>query len=431
MQKSSRFLVKKLSRNDCGWADSRENGHQSGPYIPHDIRKAGFFPELQNTNPDKPHIYDVQFETYWPSVDERKLSVFKHYSNKGSEAHMTHVPKSEFAGLAPASWLVGGTLQVPIDGSCRYWFMVIDSESEEAETLETVLELSSEFHYGIFDPTQLPSLQKTAVEQLIEELSTAVKSGHLSAFLTTVVTLPDPRKIALDAQNVFLEQSGLKALDPYEIQNPGDAVMRISRDIEFNLYKRLELRRRAAEIVRLLASGGSDLVTSIVRNFPAMDAIFLSASQQRKTRAGLSFELHVAALLRGGNIRYEAQAVTGGRRPDFVLPSVAVLKQKRRPFDAAMVLALKTTLRERWKQISMEKLNCSLFLATVDDRISEPAIEEMSKQGICLVVPESLKESDENVYADKTNVISFRSFFDDEIARKRPSLRIVHILPVI
>ena len=88
-----------------------------------------------------------------------------------------------------------------------------------------------------------------------------------------------------------------------------------------------------------------------------------------------------------------------------------------------MVLSAKTTLRERWKQVAMEKFNCALFLATVDDRVSSTAIDDMNTQGIHLVVSESLKKSTETCYKGKINVITFREFFDEEISAKRPSYR--------
>ena len=196
-----------------------------------------------------------------------------------------------------------------------------------------------------------------------------------------------------------------------------------SRDIEFALYRRAELRHRATDVVRILSLGGNDLATSIVRGFPALDASFLSASQQRKSRGGLSFELHVSTMLRDGRIRFEEQIVTGSRRPDFVLPNLKELKRKGRSFESALVLAVKTTLRERWKQVDSEKLNSALFLATVDDRVTTASIAEMNSKDICLVVPESLKRSKETCYPTSGNVISFRQFFDDEITRKRPLLR--------
>ena len=104
----------------------------------------------------------------------------------------------------------------------------------------------------------------------------------------------------------------------------------------------------------------------------------------------------------------------GGRRPDFVLPDVAALNDPQR--TDALILSLKTTLRERWKQLGLERRHGDVFLATVDDRVSTPAIEEMARNGIVLVVPESLKKSKEAVYADCVHVITFRQFFDQRVA---------------
>lgn len=87
-----------------------------------------------------------------------------------------------------------------------------------------------------------------------------------------------------------------------------------------------------------------------------------------------------------------------------------------------MILSLKTTLRERWKQLGMERKHGAVFLATVDDRVSTPAIEEMARNDIVLVVPESLKTSKEACYSGSTDVITFHDFFRVQIGERRPSL---------
>ncbi len=235
--------------------------------------------------------------------------------------------------------------------------------------------------------------------------------------------MPTPESLAKKAQNLFLAQHGAKNLDPYCLRCPGDALMTISRDIEYTLYKSAERRHRAVEVIRIIRNGGQDLVAAIVRGYPALDAAFLSASQQRKSRAGRSFEQHIAKLFQDGGIAFEEQAIMGGRRPDFVLPNLITLKSESRSFNDALIFSAKTTLRERWKQLAMEKFKCALFLATVDDRVSEQAIDDMSKQEIQLVVPESLKKSKETCYNEKSNVITFREFFDSEISAKRGGLR--------
>jgi hypothetical protein len=162
------------------------------------------------------------------------------------------------------------------------------------------------------------------------------------------------------------------------------------------------------------------MVTSLVRGFGALDQLFLSAAQTRKSRAGLSFEHHVKRLLVDGRVRHEAQVVFGGRRPDFVLPDVASLRDKKR--TDALILSLKTTLRERWKQLGLERKHGTVFLATVDDRVSSQAIEEMARNDIMLVVPESLKTAKEACYSNAKSVITFSDFFCDQIGRRRPAL---------
>lgn len=420
--KSSTVFIKKLARNDCAWADSAENGHQNGVYIPREIRESDFFPPLQNSNSDKPHIFDARFWTVWPATGEAQHSALKHYSNKGTEMHFTRVPRDEFNDLTPASWLVGGLLEHSM-GETTHWFMVIDSASEEAELLESMFALDSDFHFALFDPTHLPTAEQDNTDQLIEDLAKALREGSLDQFVLDASRMPASGEFAIQAQIAWLEENNLEKMDPWNIPNPGDAVMRISRDIEYALYKQSEVRFRAAQVLRTM-SMDANLVSAIVRGFPELDATFLSAAQTRKSRAGRSFEHHVGRVFRDGCIRHEEQVIFGSRRPDFVLPDVSTLRSKSRDFNDAAIVSLKTTLRERWKQLSLERFNGDVFLATVDDRVTADAISDMADNGIRLVVPESLKKSKETCYSDKANVITFRTFFDEEIARKRPFLRL-------
>lgn len=197
-----------------------------------------------------------------------------------------------------------------------------------------------------------------------------------------------------------------------------DAITRISRDIKYALYQQAELRQRAAQAAALLLRG-KDPLRALVKGFRQLDGLFLSAAQTRKSRAGLSFEQHVQRLLADGRIRHQPQAVFGGRRPDFVLPDAHALNDADN--REVLILSLKTTLRERWKQLGLERRHAEVFLATVDDRVSAQAIADMATAGIVLVVPESLKTAKEACYEKAAGVISFRSFFDNHVAT-RPAL---------
>jgi hypothetical protein len=420
-KRSSELLVKKLSRNDTSWAEGKSN--QAGFYVPANIRASDFFPELVADNPEKLHILHAECPTFWPQTGEVKPSGWRHFTNKGPEAHFTVIPKEPFIGLSPASLLVGGKLRESIDG-VWHWFVVLDSSSDSSEFIETALDLPWDFHSGLFDPGRLETtLPRDELLELIEQITIAIRLGQLDKFLKSVSSLPRPEDIALEAQEFYLAHSGRASLNPFEIECPGDVIMLISRDIEYSIFKRLELRRRATEVVNVLSSGQTDLVTSVVRGFAALDTIFLSASQQRKTRAGRSFEHHISRTLTDGGVAFEEQAVMGGRRPDFVLPSARVLRRANaRAFNDAAILSAKTSLRERWKQLSREDFKAQVYLATVDDRVPGSAIAEMEMLGIVLVVPESLKASNETCYPSNSNVISFSDFFNREVLGARPFL---------
>lgn len=193
--------------------------------------------------------------------------------------------------------------------------------------------------------------------------------------------------------------------------------------MEYGIFRQLQIQAKAISLIRLLLGDDPSAVTtervlrSIVVDFPKIDALLLSAAQQRKSRAGYSFEHHIEAMLIDGAVPFEKQVVIKAKkRPDFILPSFKLYDDAARGRGEALVLSAKTTLRERWKQVGQEINNCDLFLATVDENIASNAIEDMAEQGIRLVVPESLKDSDITEYKGQPSVLSFKEFFETHIA---------------
>lgn len=417
---SELIFIKKLSRNDHSWADDPKK-HQNGVFIPSDAMMSGFFPDLENKNIEKPHIKEANIFTFWPVTGELKKSALKHYTNKGNEVHLTGVPKSEFSGLSPASFLIGGKFKSPIEKKSDYWFLTMDSLGDDAESLETALELSYNFHSAIYVASAI-DLKNYLYRDLILEINNAIKEDRLQYLVKTVENLPPPEYFAVNAQEWYLRENNLKSMDFREMDCPGDALMVISRDIEYKIFKEQELRQRAIQVIDLLRGKDADIVKTIVNNFSQLDSLFLSASQVRKSRAGRSFEIHISRLLNDSKIKFEEQKVISARRPDFVMPNAKAINLKSTDHAIAVILSAKTTLRERWKQLASEKFNCPIFLATVDDRVTQDAISDMASQGINLVVPESLKDAEFTCYKKNDNVYSFKNFLDIEIARKRPAL---------
>lgn len=418
--KSTKVFIKKLSKNDCSWADDPSK-HQSGFFIPSLIMKSDFFPELENKNPIKPHIFEQSIPSFWPTIGESKQSNLKHYSNKGGEVHFTGVPKQEFSALSPASFLVCGKYQSDGPDGAKYWFVTIDSMSESAELLESIMEFPYSFSVELYDPKDI-KFTMDLTEELIREIENSIHQDRFQYLLQSTQYLPDSNEFAIKAQREYLLKNKLTSLSFRNMENPGDALMAISRDIEYELFRKYELRQRAMQVINLFLGKEKNIISAVVKNFSELDAIFLSASQVRKSRAGRSFEIHIARFLMDSRIKFEEQRVVSSRRPDFVLPNTRAISKTSTENNIAMILSAKTTLRERWKQITSEKFDCPIFLATVDDRVSESVINDMESENIILVVPETLKSAEYARYKNQKHVISFKEFFQDEIEKKRPAL---------
>ncbi|WP_430292892.1 type II restriction endonuclease [Pseudomonas sp. B1-22] len=422
LQKCSKIAIKKLSNNDRKWADGPEFGHQNGPYIPLELREGSFFPSLSNATSSAAHIYECRIQTCWVRTGEVKQSRLVNYSNKGKECHLTGVPKAEFAGIGPASWFLAGRHEDST--GVTYYCVVLDSADEEGSAyVETIFELDSAFEYSLFD-TAHAIVPEVAPTGFIEELLQALTEGRMES-LWAACAFPKTAELAAQAQTEFLRETGAADLNPFKLECPGNALMRISRDIEYHLFRQHSARHYSAKLLHMLSGGKTppDLTTVVTELVTKYDEIYkevmVSAGQRSKSRAGYSFEQHVQRMLADGGIPFQEQRFVGNQRPDFILPSLKLYRDPERERDDAFILSLKTLLRERWKQVLSENKASDLYLGTVDDGIAGDSVEEMRENGIYLVVPEQLKDSKYTEYERHENVITFRDFFRTELGKRR------------
>lgn len=423
LETSEDIFVKKLSVNDRDWAH-RKNKHQSGIYVPPPERDCGFFPPLVvklRSDPQAHEIREAAFPIDWVAVGETRTARLAHYTSKGTETHLTGLPKSAFAELAPASLLVIGR-------TCRgsYRALTVDSAETDCELLTDLLDIPPDFVSGRFSLQTVRRIRENKASSFLDEVLTAFFAGKLSDLAAQYSVLPATVDLAAAARKKFLNEHGLLDLNPFVLDRPGDALRQISRGVEYEIFKDLQTKARAIELVKLILGDDPDKVDAhralraLVLDFHRIDALLLSAAQQRKSRAGYSFEHHIEAMMLDGGIPFEKQVVIEAKkRPDFILPSLSLYLDGQRDQQEALVLSAKTTLRERWKQVGQEIRNCDLYLATVDENIASNAIEDMDSQGIRLVVPESLKNSDTSEYRKQASVISFKTFFETEVACNR------------
>lgn len=422
---ADKVAIKKLSKNDRSWAWPQALSHQAGIYVPLSFRGV-FFPsdeELQ-VRADKPHIRQIQIRTRWPECGEELIVMtYRRFTNKGPEGHLTVPPKEAFARIDPASFLVM-TRKQDANG---FFFecLTVDSKSGAYSVLERQFDILPAFLDGVFSPPvkgEIPAAIADEVDVLIREFVVAAHEGRLPALIQQYRQIPDGIAITEQAQAAWLAANAQRTFDPFQLNHPGNDLRELTTEIEFAIYRTHELRFRAAQALEIIFRDGiapttEQIVQRVVRYFIPLYQVMLNASQQRRTRVGAGFELHIRRMLEAGGIPFAEQTVVSTRRPDFVLPTKDLYVQNS---SDALVLAAKTTLRERWKQVPMEQRSCTIFLATMDEKVTQSAVKEMANLQITLVVPEAFKASGTVVdYAKESNVLTFKQFFREEVAGRR------------
>ena len=110
---------------------------------------------------------------------------------------------------------------------------------------------------------------------------------------------------------------------------------------------------------------------------------------RRKSRAGKSLEHHLAEIFKIFRLSFVTQAVTEDKKkPDFLFPSVDAYYNEKFNAKNLIVLASKTTCKDRWRQVLNEADRIKTkHLFTLQQGISKNQLEEMYKYNVCLVVP--------------------------------------------
>lgn len=167
-----------------------------------------------------------------------------------------------------------------------------------------------------------------------------------------------------------------------------DAVLVAWLEREELLFRRLERHIVSARLRNgFMAEGDAD-----VDGFLAFS---LSVQNRRKSRAGQSLENHLEALFGARGIRYSRGAETENRhKPDFLFPGEAEYHDVRFPSARLTMLASKSTLKDRWRQVLTEAARIPIkHLLTLEPSISEYQTDQMKALQLRLVLPARLHET--------------------------------------
>lgn len=165
-------------------------------------------------------------------------------------------------------------------------------------------------------------------------------------------------------------------------------------DTRISVDKRL-MQRRDCEFTIFRAVEEIHVLSLIQAGFTNVDE-FLEFSKtvdnRRKSRSGRSFELQTKTIFDEERIAYShGEFSESNKRPDFLFPSAEAYQKGTVPEDHLRMLALKTTCKDRWRQILNEadKIR-NKHLLTLQQGVSENQFNEMRAANVILVVPEGL-----------------------------------------
>ena len=361
-RKESVWYVKRLSAND-----TLANGaHQAGPYIPRDTL-LGLIPDLDRPDELNPRIHlDVHIDSHG---GRRRASAIwynnKYHGGTRNETRLTGFGGLDSALLDPDNTGAVGVFAFSVDEkSCNVW--VCRNRAEEAIVEDRV---------GIVEPGR--SVIWQSGRSMVPGSSDDRSGSRRRCWL-------DPEEIPTEWIVKFPSAADIVAraveMRPEVSADPDKRLLR-RRDCEFEIFKSVE---EAQEL------------PTITAGFATMDEFLARAQtilQRRKSRSGRSLELHVRSifteegLCEDRHFSHQRESEPG-RRPDFLFPSATAYRNPSFPNDRLRMLAVKTTCRDRWRQVLNEADRVrTKHLLTLQEGVSEGQYREMRDAGVRLVIP--------------------------------------------
>lgn len=369
------WYAKRLSGNDT----LANNSHQAGPYIPKDLLFS-VFPSINNPdlkNPDK--WFDLFIDSH---ADHRQVRAIW-YNNKfhGStaksprnEARVTNFGGQSSALLDPES-----------TGALALFIFDLESGTEAKDCHVWVCQHATEEELieDRIGPVEPGQFRVWTVDELQDSLFKPELSQRSSCWLNAD-EIPPEWLLRFPTGLEIIEKA--LELRPVPGLTPDERLLR-RRACEFEVFGSLE---EAVELP-IIRQGFHDLEDFLARAQTIL--------QRRKSRSGRSLELHARQvfleenLSEGRDFSHQPES-DPGQKPDFLFPSEAAYKNAAFPTDRLRMLAVKTTCKDRWRQITREANRIPLkHLLTIQEGVSENQFREMTESGVKLVVPSGLVTS--------------------------------------
>jgi hypothetical protein len=362
------WFVKRLSGNDT----LATGGHQAGPYIPKEFLFDAL-PAINNAEAENP---DQTLPLFIDSHSDFRVVRAVWYNNRLRGGSRNETRLTGFGGASSA---------------------LLDPDSTGALTIFAFRVVKSECHVWV--------CRHETEEDIVEDRFGPVEPGK--ALIWSPGTIPEafPR-VAKVRANCWLAAAEIPPAWLRQFPTGEDIIRKtieLRAENALNPDNRL-LRRRECEFEIFRSVEEAVELPVIKAGFASIDEFVARAQtilQRRKSRSGRSLELHAKALFVEEGLKEGAHFVhqpsesdPGKRGPDFLFPSDAAYADRDFPAARLRMLAVKTTCKDRWRQILTEADRIEKkHLLTLQEGVSERQFQEMVDAGVQLVVPEPLKTS--------------------------------------
>jgi hypothetical protein len=342
--RAGRAILKFISRNDVG----DTGGHQCGYYLPkHSWEIFTDIPPEKGTTSTK----DVRIT--WGNGQQTDSSL-KWYGRGKSEYRLTKFGRG-FSYLDKDN--VGSLLVLIPHDFANYSAYVLDFD-DDIEGVQTALGLEIVGTVAVFE--------KGVV---LAETEDACVDRKFRSFISSMEAFPKARLLSDSTREAMID-----CIRSFQSANPDRRLLRLVQE-EYRLFRMLERKLAEPEVTRLF------------KDIEDFISVAQSLLQRRKGRAGLSFQNHFQDILTEEKIPHDAQPDIEGL-PDFVIPSVEAYKDKSYPTDRLLILGLKTTCKDRWRQVLEEGPRVPRkHIVTLQQGISVSQLLKMKKSNVSLVVP--------------------------------------------
>jgi len=341
-------ILKFISPNDVGLT----GGHQWGYYLPKAVWQM-FTPH----QPEKGKNNETEVKVTWPDGRVTDSRVKWYGTGTRNEYRLTRFGK-DFPYLTHDN--VGELLVLIPETHHKFTAFVLDRDTD-IEDMEAALGVTITNNWAVYRHGE-PEVE--AEDECVEK--------RFRKFVDVLEAFPTGAAFSKEARDTLIER--IKKFDALSFNE----LMMHCMDAEYRLFRLAERQLCQTEIVRVFKDVDDFLRTAS------------SIMNRRKSRAGRSLENHMEYILKKSGIPHVIRPKLDGE-PDIVIPSAEAYNDRSYPVNKLIVVGVKTTCKDRWRQVVHEaKRVPEKHILTIQQGISGKLLKQMHESHVTLIVPARL-----------------------------------------